>query len=307
MAVFKELKLGAEDDLKTLIKRMYQFSEELKFTFSNLDADNFSKEFIDHEDEKDGKVRVIAKNAETLQIRFDDLEKEAYAELRQSKEKIDLLVSRGSVGETMVSRMELYGDRIDLKTGHVIFDTDNFKLDAEGNAVFSGSITGGTMKIGDGFFVDKDGHAVIEGNLVSVVLNPARGACIGKSVTVEGEDGVGYCTVGGVLTGEDADIVYRLSCTRVKELSDGRRKERIRPVEEEPLHPVRFRFCGSKRMSMGFLAQELPRTVRRELGGHLAVSYGGLGALLVRQMQEDQKRLERIRKELERRENNVIL
>lgn len=37
----------------------------------------------------------------------------------------------------MLSRMELYGEHIDLKTGHVTIDANNMKLDAAGNATFS--------------------------------------------------------------------------------------------------------------------------------------------------------------------------
>lgn len=54
----------------------------------------------------------------------------------------------------MLSRMELYGEHIDLKTGHVTIDANNMKLDAAGNATFSGTITGGTMHLGNNFAVD---------------------------------------------------------------------------------------------------------------------------------------------------------
>ena len=74
MAVFKELVIGKDDDLKKMANSLFRFSEELKFTISNLDEDNFSREFLDHETEKNGRVRIIYKDAKKLQIRFENLE-----------------------------------------------------------------------------------------------------------------------------------------------------------------------------------------------------------------------------------------
>ena len=143
MSVFKELVLSKDEDKKSLVKKLYRFGEDLKFTLSNLDEDNFSRSFLDWESKK----------------------KSLTGELEQSAKKIKLLVSRGSVVETMLSRMELYGEHIDLKTGHVTIDAINMKLDAAGNATFTGAITGGTMRLGNNFMVDGSGHAVFQGDL----------------------------------------------------------------------------------------------------------------------------------------------
>ena len=136
MSVFKELVLSKEEDKKSLVKKLYRFSEDLKFTLSNLDEDNFSRSFLDWESEKKSLTRTIKHDADGLQIKFEDLEADSYGELEQSAEYIKLLVNRGSVVETMLSRMELYGEHIDLKTGHVTIDANNMKLDAAGNAMF---------------------------------------------------------------------------------------------------------------------------------------------------------------------------
>lgn len=52
MSVFKELVLSKEEDKKSLVKKLYRFSEDLKFTLSNLDEDNFSRSFLDWESKK---------------------------------------------------------------------------------------------------------------------------------------------------------------------------------------------------------------------------------------------------------------
>lgn len=174
MSVFKELVLSKEEDKKSLVKKLYRFSEDLKFTLSNLDEDNFSRSFLDWESEKKSLTRTIKHDADELQIKFEDLEEDSYGQLEQSAEYIKLLVNRGSVVETMLSRMELYGEHIDLKTGHVTIDANNMKLDAAGNATFSGTITGGTMHLGNNFAVDASGHAVLQGDLRCNLLNPKK-------------------------------------------------------------------------------------------------------------------------------------
>lgn len=311
MAVFKELVMGKDEDLKKLVKSLYRFSEELKFTLSNLDEDNFSKEFIDHETEKNGKVRTIHKDADDLQLRFENLEEGTYGELNQSETEINLLVGKGEVVETMLSRMSLYEEHIDLATGKVTFDTNNFTLDKEGNAEFNGSITGGTMQIGSGFAVDSEGHLLITGNLLCSLLNPKKGTTVGGDVTVEGDEGIGNATVGGTLTGEDAFVVDSLSCKKVTETSDARKKTGIRPFKGEVkyLCPVSYRFRKSGKRSMGFLAQEMENDASeavRTQEGTMRIAYGEMGALFAAGIQENQKRIDRIREALERRKAYVI-
>lgn len=311
MAVFKELEIGKDDDLKKLVTKLHRFGEELKFTLSNLDGDNFSREFLDYEKEKNRKVRKIYKDAENLQLRFEDLETGSYGELNQSARDINLLVGKGDVVETMLSRMSLYREHIALTTGHVTFDTRNFTLDVEGNAAFIGSITGGTMKIGNGFAVDEEGNAVIAGNLTCSILNPRKGTIAGGDVNVEGDEGIGAATVGETLTGADAFIVESLSCKKLTETSDARMKLEVSKLKGDisGLWPVTFRFRGSGKKSMGFLAQEVEfgaKEAVRKQKETMRIAYGELGALVAAGIQDNQKRIDRIRKELERREGHVI-
>ena len=311
MAVFKELVIGKDDDLKKMAKSLFWFSEELKFTISNLDEDNFSREFLDHETEKNGRVRIIYKDAKELQIRFENLETGTYGELNQSERDINLLVGKGEVVNAMLSRMRLYGEHIALTTGHVTLDTGNFTLDAEGNAAFTGNITGGTMKLGNGFAVDADGNAVIAGNLTCSMLNPKKGTIVGGDVNVEGDEGIGSATMGGTLTGADAFVVDSLSCRKVTETSDVRKKMRIEKLHGNAcgLWPVSFRFRESGKKSMGFLAQETEfgaKEAVRKQKETMRIAYGEMGALVAVGIQDNQKRIDRIRKELKRREAHVI-
>lgn len=305
MAVFKELIIGKDEKKEELVRKLYRFSEDLRFTLSNLDDDNFSKEFLDLEKMKKGKTAIVKHDSEQLQLRFEDLIKDTYAELDQSEELIKLLVSKGSVVSTMLSRMELYGEHIDLRTGHFTIDANNLKVDAAGNATFTGSITGGSMKIGTGFAVDSSGYSVIQGDLVCNLLNPKNGTTTaGGTVTVEDDDGYGGCTIGGSLTGSDAYIMYSLSCKRVRETSDSRKKMDVKPLtaDLDAFAPVSYRFKNSGIRSMGFIAQELKT---EKTGETLKLEYGQLGAVWAAMIQDNQKHIDAIKKELRRR--HVIL
>lgn len=307
MALYKEITIAKDDDQKTLVKKLYRFSEDLRFTLSNLDEDNFSRDFLNWKHEREEKTRQMQRDSESMKIRFEDTEKEIYSEISQTEEKINMLVARGSVVATMLSRMSLYGEHIDLKTGHITIDAKNFKLDEEGNATFSGAITGGSMRLGTGFFVDGEGNAVIQGDLVCNLLNPKKGITVGGDVEVEGDEGYGYCTIGGELTGDDAFIMESLSCKRLKETSDARLKEKVTPLlppDMSRIIPVSYRFRRSKQKSMGFIAQELEKPVQKK--DHMRVAYGQMGAMWVAAIQENQRRLDRIQKEIERRKGNVV-
>lgn len=303
MSVFKELVLSKEEDKKSLVKKLYRFSEDLKFTLSNLDEDNFSRSFLDWESKKKSLTRTIKHDADELQIKFEDLEEDSYGQLEQSAEYIKLLVNRGSVVETMLSRMELYGEHIDLKTGHVTIDANNMKLDAAGNATFSGTITGGTMHLGNNFAVDASGHAVIQGDLRCNLLNPKKKTTVGGDVTVEGSEGYGGCTVGRTLTGSEAYIVDSLSCKKVTETSDARLKRKVTMLSVPDLtgiSPVSWKFKKTGRKSIGFIAQELDKPVRKN--ERLHVEYGEMGAMWAAAIQYNQRRINRIRRKLEGRE-----
>ena len=303
MSVFKELVLSKEEDKKSLVKKLYRFSEDLKFTLSNLDEDNFSRSFLDWESKKKSLTRTIKHDADELQIKFEDLEEDSYGQLEQSAEYIKLLVNRGSVVDTMRSRMELYGEHIDLKTGHVTIDANNMKLDAAGNATFSGTITGGTMHLGNNFAVDASGHAVLQGDLRCNLLNPKKKTTAGGDVTVEGSEGYGYCTVGRTLTGSEAYIVDSLSCKKVTETSDARLKRNVTMLSVPDLtgiSPVSWKYKKTGRKSIGFIAQELDKPVRKN--ERLHVEYGEMGAMWAAAIQDNQRRIDRIRRKIEGRE-----
>lgn len=310
MAVFKELQICQERDLKKLAKKFYMLGEELKFTFSNLDDDNLSRAFIEHEQARKELIRKISFDADELEISFMNLKTGTETSLRQSEERIELLVKRGSVVETMLSRMELHGEHITLKTGHAIFDTNNFKLDADGNGEYSGNITGGSININNRFIVDSEGHAYISNSWETTLLNPTDSVTAAVLEVYNNDDYI--IAFGNRISAGEAFITERLTCKRVTFNSDRRLKFDIRDTDGtaqaiEKLNPVVYRFSGTGKQSMGFVAQEVYRAQEQDAlelpmvarkGAYLSIPYDSYGAIFVKEIQENQKRIEQVRKTL---------
>lgn len=323
MAVYKELNIGNETDIKKIMKAFYRFGEELRFTFRNLDDGNMSKSYLDHVEEQGNLTRSIKYDADQLQMTFENTEKETYSSLDVSAGEIELLVARGTVVQTMLSRMELYGESINLTTGRITIDAENFTLDQAGNATFAGAITGGTMALGTGFAVDASGHAVIQGNLTCNLLNPKKSVTVGGDVEIESDEDYGYCTVGGTLTGEDAFVYGSLSCSKVKYTSDARAKVNVLDLEcpkaaelLSDMKPVDFYYRSSGMRAVGFIAQDvlkaqishmvdLPMVKRRNR--YLRLPYDTYGAIYTAAIQKNQERIDRIVKILEKGGKHVSI
>ena len=159
------------------------------------------------------------------------------------------------------------------------------------------------MHLGNNFAVDASGHAVLQGDLRCNLLNPKKKTTVGGDVTVEGNEGYGGCTVGRTLTGSEAYIVDSLSCKKVTETSDARLKRKVTMLSVPDLtgiSPVSWKFKKTGRKSIGFIAQELDKPVRKN--ERLHVEYGEMGAMWAAAIQDNQRRIDRIRRKLEGRE-----
>ena len=122
MAVYKPLVMDRDEtNIDIILSKLYRFSQDLKYTLSNLSLeDNMDNSVLDILDKRNEKVRVINFDADGLLIDLKDYDTGMHTSLKQTKERISLLVQSGSVVETMLTRMELYGEHITLKTGHVL-------------------------------------------------------------------------------------------------------------------------------------------------------------------------------------------
>lgn len=308
MAVYKDLVVKKEDDLESLMKKLYRWSEELRHTFANLDDDNMGQNYLDHRVQRDDRIREITWSSDGLKIRFENLETQTETSLEQAAEHIKLLVAKGDVVETMLTRMELYAEHIELHTGQVVFDTNNFQLDINGNGTFSGNVTGGTISIGERFAVDALGNAYINGSITVGLLNPRDEVSCGE-LEVDNSDGVVNVVVGDISC-DELYVSEQLSCQRVRFRSDSRLKEDVQTLGYvsrilEGIQPVTFRWSGTDRRDLGFIAQDMG-VLQGDLplvggGEYLEIPYASYAALWAAGIQENQIRINALRERVMRR------
>lgn len=305
MAVFKPLTISQkETDVKKIMQSLYRFSEDLKFTLANLGLDdNFDNSVLKTITERNEKMRTLSFDADGLKLEFSDYTTEAKTRLEENERKISMLVDSGKVVETMLSRMELYGEYITLKTGQIRIDTTNMKLDAAGNVTFSGSITGGSITIADGFRVNPDGSCVISGGLETETLNPTGGIYASE---LDGFNDDNYINnVEGTITCRELTATS-VSCRNLYETSDQRKKKQINSLMPEAaeamlkeMQPVQYHIGSWE--SIGFIANNLPTARKR--GKYLALSYNNCGAVYAAAIQLNQKRIEKLKERIRRRKN----
>lgn len=321
MAVFKPLVLDRnEKDMNKVMSKLYRFSRELKYTLSNLSLeDNMDNSVLKVMDSRNNRTREIGFNVDALTINLKDYETGMHTRLEQTKEKISLLVDSGSVVNTMLSRMELYGEHIVLKTGQVIIQSQNMRLDKTGNAYFSGEIIGGSINIGGRFIVYSDGRCYIDGTFTTETLNPPNGIYAYELDVYNDDDLINNVT--GNIACADAYISETLICRRVRQTSDRRCKQKIEPISDqeaeealEAIVPMRYTFVNSGRFGIGCIAQNLyrrtadgplPMVVRN--GKHLELPYSSYGVIYAREIQKNQERIEAIKRKIkERKERRYV-
>lgn len=314
MAVFKPLVLDRDEtDMNKVMSKLYQFSRELKYTLSNLSLeDNMDNSVLMLMDRRDEKIREINFNAGGLNIDLKDYETGMHTSLEQTSEKISLLVQQGGVVDTMLTRMELYGEYIRLKTGQVIIDAGNMTLNAAGDTKFWGAITGGSINIADRFVVDALGNCYIDGVLTVATLNPPNGVYAAELDVYNDNDVIN--TVTGNITCGEAYISETLTCRRVRQYSDQRLKTDIRELEEDAaaqalqaIIPCRYVFSDSGHGSIGCIAQDIYRH-QDEAGirlpmvgrhrGYLDLPYNSYHAVYAKLIQQNQKRINSLKTEI---------
>ena len=304
MALFKPIQVTPDMDLEALMKRLYQFNEDLKFTLSNLDLDdNCSKAMLDEIDERNDMIRTIKWDADQLQIQYEDCKTGAITALTQAEDSIELLVDSGKVVETMLSRMEINGESIHMTSGHLVIEATNFNLDKNGNATFSGDIIGGSINIGNGkFIVYPNGDCYIDDELVTETLNPSNGIYAAELEVYNDEEIINY--VSGEVTAEECYIVEELNCADVDQRSDGRMKKVIRQVGAEAaweLRPRVFTWKATGERNIGFVAQEVEPMglpLVHEGQGMKELPYANYVALLVAAIKQNQERIIKLKRRL---------
>ena len=305
MALYKPIRIDGDEDVKALMKKLYRFNEDLLYTMSNLDIEDNCPGILDKIDERNDMVRTIKWDADQLQIQFDDLETNTTTSLRQSEEAINMLVSRGSVVDTLITRLDVYKESIHLKSSQIVIEADNMQLDKTGNATFTGDIVSGSIWLGNGkFWVNENGDCYIDDSLTTETLNPSDGIFAAQLEVYNDEEYVIYIT--DTINAGEAYIGGELNCRQVKQRSDRRVKKNITSLEPSKcakivrqLQPKSFRFIGSGIPSIGFEAQDVYR-IQDDLplvgrnGAYLEIPYANCTALLAGAIQDNQRRIARL-------------
>lgn len=209
----KDSDLNDEKQRRQILEYLYQLTEQLRFTLSNLDEENFSDSVSDNikgaytaafsasKEVKDmsGNVSRIKQFADTLTLAVENGDTSSSIALMANGVQIasEEIILRGAVTFT---DLETAGRTIingfNIKTGKVsanVIDVDNLKVKhLEGaDGTFTGILSAVTGEIG-GFTINADGSLIGDG---LIVIPSGRGS--GTGIILPGTNTNGGIRVGG--------------------------------------------------------------------------------------------------------------
>lgn len=115
---------------------------------------------------------LLSIKADQIALSVTNLKNDTNSRFEQTAQQISLKVSKGEVS----SQLSVESDKVTISGNRLIVNSNNFQLDGDGNATFSGRVIGGSINIGGGtFYVDSAGNAAInagEINLGGVSITP---------------------------------------------------------------------------------------------------------------------------------------
>lgn len=265
----------------------------------------------------EGKSAVIVKTIEGVSATVTDLAESTSAQFKLTAQQISLKVSKGDVTSELNSELTITGNSINLTTGHFTINAANMTVDAQGNATFSGNvtgatITGGSINIGGGKFTVSSGGIVRAEDAVitAATLNATGIIYAEEGISCNGDASFDYIYAGeiycpGPITGQINDI------------SDQRIKE---DVSEIPLincykiimglNPVSFKYKNNHNNGVGLIAQDI-LSLMEELNieyplvnydskrDMYMIPYGGYISILAGAIQYQDDRLKKMEEKLE--------
>ena len=154
-----------------------------------------------------GRTAVIKKSVEEVSVSVTNLANNTAAQFKIMSDEIKLKVSEGDVTNQLNSELSITGHAIALRTGNFTIESKNLTIDADGNADFSGRVTGSSfeggiievgvfyaddedVRLGD-WYVSSDGSNIFRSRDGSVSFQTAAGGPFGKYATLvlTGESG----------------------------------------------------------------------------------------------------------------------
>lgn len=146
-----------DDVVETFVmKRTTKGCQSMRDTIEATGNPSRSKQVTIHQQiiQLEGKTATVIKNVDEVSATVTDLKSYTEAQIKLLSDEIVLKVSKGEVS----AQLSVESDKVTISGNRLIVDSTNFKLDGNGNATFSGNITGGTINIGSNFKVDANGN-----------------------------------------------------------------------------------------------------------------------------------------------------
>lgn len=237
---------------------------------------------------------------------FQDLQNNVSSSIKVLDGKIALKVSK----DKLCSEISATTEAITFKTGYLIIDANNFKLNKDGTATFSGTINGGSININNRFVVTSAGQVTIDSITFAqgIVTN---GLLYTNYIRISGN-----ADVEGTLTAKTMNVTGDVSCETLFERSDRRLKDNIQDIPDQTalelvlgMRPVTFQFVDTGQRSMGLIAQEVDDLQERlgtdlplvdHSGEYLAIPYGNNSVLFSGAIRQQGREIEALEKAVKR-------
>lgn len=193
-----------------------QIMQEVSQTASNLstritqNAQQISLEAnraTEAEGELSSKIIQTADSIETEVTRANKAEEQLSSKILQNAEQISIKVSKGDVS----SEISTEAGQVRIMSNRLIVDSTNFKLDENGNAIFSGNITGAIIT-GSSFIIDNNERRVEITN-TGITLTQKTGTTLFKLIDQYGREM--SLTSNGMYISNDGNIQVSLSMDRL--------------------------------------------------------------------------------------------
>lgn len=130
------------NDSKRVADYLYQLNENLTYMFNNLTPeDNYSEDAKLQYIARGKKISMIEQTLNKIELKVQDDETNYNTSIRLLSNLLTLSAETPEHSSTVA----LTGDRITLTTGKFVVNATNLQIDAQGNAVFSGTVQAGRI------------------------------------------------------------------------------------------------------------------------------------------------------------------
>ena len=257
--------------LSAVLKRTV---EEVSNELTNLEDETNSK-FVQTSQQISAEVTRASQAEAALSVRADNisasvtnLRNDTQSQFEATSEQISLKVSKGDVS----SQLSVESGRVTISGNRLVVNSTNFKLDENGNATFSGAITGGTISTANGnFVVDANGNITIRGATIDGTTNTSSIGCnvmSANSANIDNLEVNGESNLAEVYANDIG--CDQIRCTQIYSSvagswwSDKRLKHDVIRIDTDQavkllqlLNPVTFKLNLDDIPGAGFIAQEV--------------------------------------------------